>query len=85
MELADALKILGTALVTYFLTRNSKGSDDVTELKVKVATLTERLESYAQRLTTVDNRAAAAFAKIDKVRSKMRQDAGKDDHDDAQS
>lgn len=80
MELIDALKIFGGVLAGYLLNRNSKGSDDLTELKVKVATLTERLEAYSERLTTVDNRAAAAFAKIDKVRSRLR-DQGKDDQE----
>lgn len=82
MELTDVLKVFGPFLLGIIVSRAFKGSDDVTELKVKVAMLTERIEGQDRRITTVDNRAAAAFTKIDKVRSKMRQDSGKDDQSD---
>ncbi len=81
MELLDALKIFGGVLGGALIHRAFKGTDDLTALKVEVATLKERLEAYSQRLTTVDNRAAAAFTKIDKVRSRLRADSGKGDPD----
>ncbi len=81
MELLDAIKIFGGIAFGAIISRALKGSDDLTAIKIEIATLKERIENYSQRLTTVDNRAAAAFTKIDRVRSKLR-DSGKGDFDD---